>query len=251
MQVVTSSDSLPGSAALTAPKNSAKRRERLFFSGMAIALTVTVFAGFAPTYYLRGTFGGRDLTPSLLLHGFAFSTWMVLLVTQTSLVAANKTALHRRLGFAGAALGVLMMVLGAYVAITRTRDGLTDSGPIDPLAFLAIPLATIVVFPILFGAALWLRRRTDAHKRLILLATLELATAGIARLPVINGLGPVAFFGITDLFVVAIAIYDWRTRGRLHPATLWGGLLLIASQPLRIAIGFTPAWQSFSSWLTS
>jgi hypothetical protein len=218
---------------------------------MAIALVIAVFAGFAPTYYLRGAFGGRDLTSSLLLHGFAFSTWMVLLVVQTSLVAANKTAVHRRLGVAGALLGVLMMVLGAYVAITRTRDGLTDSGPLDALVFMAIPLATIAVFPALFAAALWFRHRADTHKRLILLATLELATAGIARLPVINELGPVAFFGATDLFIAAIAIYDWRTRGRVHPATVWGGLFLIASQPLRIAVGFTPAWQAFAGWLTS
>ena len=31
-----------------------------------------------------------------------------------------------------------------------------------------------------------------------------------------------AFFGLTDLFVVAIAVHDVLTRRRLHPATLWG-----------------------------
>jgi hypothetical protein len=242
--MAASSEALPHHTPVAAPKNSAKRSERLFFSGVAIALLIVVFAGFSRTYYLRSTFGSPELTPSLLVHGFAFSAWMVLLVVQTSLVAANRTDIHRRLGVAGAGLGVVMMMLGAYVAITRTdAEGL------------ALPLATVVVFPTLLGCALWLRKRMDVHKRLVLIATLELATAAVGRLPGIFipigslALGPVGLFGVTDLFLVAIAVHDWRTRGRIHPATLWGGLFLIASQPLRLLIGATPGFQAFASWL--
>ena len=177
---------------------------------------------------------------------------MVLLVTQTSLIAARRADLHRLLGAAGAVLGVVMMVLGAYVAITRTRDGLFVNAPgIPPLRFLAVPLATMVVFPVLFGAALWLRRRTDFHKRLVLIATLELITAGVARLPVVSTLGPPGFFGGTDLFLLAIVVYDILTLKRVHPATLWGGLFLLASQPLRLVIGGTEPWLAFAGWLTS
>ena len=38
---------------LAADRSALARRERLFFSGMAIALTVVAFVGFAPTYYLH------------------------------------------------------------------------------------------------------------------------------------------------------------------------------------------------------
>jgi hypothetical protein len=51
------------------------------------------------------------------------------------------------------------------------------------------------------------RRRTDIHKRLVIIATRELVTAAVARWPVISALGPVAFFGVTDLFLVALAVY--------------------------------------------
>jgi hypothetical protein len=68
---------------------------------------------------------------------------------------------------------------------------------------------------------------------------------------VIGTLGPPAFFAATDLFLAAIVIYDFTTRGRIHPATLWGGLFLIASQPLRLAIGFSAPWASWVGWLTS
>jgi hypothetical protein len=236
---------------LAAPGSQARGREHLFFGGMAIALTLTVFAGFAPTYYLHGPLHSAfPLTTALKWHGGAFTTWMLLLVAQTSLVAANRTDLHRRLGVAGAVLAVIMVGLGAYVAISRTAAGLTTAPPgMSPYVLLAVALMTIVVFPALVGAALWCRRRTDFHKRLMLIATLELVTAAVARLPVITPLGPPAFFGATDLFLVAIVIYDLITLRRVHPATLWGGLFLIASQPVRLAIGLSAAWQALAGSL--
>jgi hypothetical protein len=116
---------------------------------------------------------------------------------------------------------------------------------------LAVALATIVVFPVLFGSALLLRRRTDYHKRLVLIATLELVTAAMARWPGVAPFGPPAFFALTDLFLVALVVYDFKSRGRIHPATLWGGLFLIASQPLRLVIGFSAPWAAFAGWIAS
>jgi hypothetical protein len=224
---------------------SSRQRERLFFSGMVLALMVTVFWGFAPSFYLHGVLDSPNvLTPSLVVHGTVFSAWMVLLFVQTSLVAARRTDLHRRLGVAGAGLGVLMVVVGAYVTITRA--GLPGAAP---LAFLAIPLTTVVVFPALFGTALYFRRRTDIHKRLVLIATIELVAAAVARLPGVAPLGPYGVFGGADLLVRAIVVCDLVALQRVHPATLWGGAVLIASQAGRVMIGDTAAWQAFAAWL--
>ena len=62
--------------------------------------------------------------------------------------------------------------------------------------------------------------------------------------------GPLAFLGLTDLFVVACFVYDWIGRGRVHRAFLWGGLFIIVSQPVRFLIGGTAAWLAFARWLT-
>src|ERR1044071_8015406 len=101
---------------------SSRRRERLFYTGMSAAFLLLVFAGFARSYYLKPYFGTPPvLTPLLHLHGLLFSSWIVLLLAQTTLVATKRTAVHRRLGWAGAGLAVLMILVGATTAVVRAK----------------------------------------------------------------------------------------------------------------------------------
>src|ERR1700722_2719449 len=60
--------------------------DNLFFSGMAVLILVSVFVGFARSYYLAGVFTAP--LPNLLvhIHGAVFSCWIVLLIVQTSLL---------------------------------------------------------------------------------------------------------------------------------------------------------------------
>lgn len=220
----------------------------MFFTGLPIAMAVAVFVGFAPTYYLKATYGTPVLAPLYHLHGFLFSLWMVLLVGQPALVAARWVTLHRRLGTVGGVLAALMIPTALAVAIDLGRRGAAPPG-VPPLSFLAVPLATVIVFPALIGAALAWRRQPETHKRLMLIGTLELVPAGVARWPGLATAGPLAYFGFTDLFLAAILLFDLATRGRPHPATIWGGLFLIASQVLRIVISGTEPWLAFAVWL--
>jgi hypothetical protein len=252
MQPITSVDAARASAPGSSDAATAARSERRFFSGMAIAFALTVVAGFSRTYYFNGYAAEPfELSPLLHWHGAAYTAWMLLLVTQTTLIAAKRTNLHRQLGVAGAVLAAAMIGLGTAVAVSRTADGTIADQGVPPLLFLAVPLLGMVVFASLLGAALHQRRHGAAHKRLMLLATLELVTAAVSRLPLVEDWGPVGFFGVTDLFVVAIAVYDVATLKRVHPATLWGGLFFVISQPLRLVIGGTPAWLAFAAWLTA
>lgn len=235
---------------LTRPTDAAVQRERRFFGGMAVALTLTVFAGFSRTYYLNDLATEPFvLTPLLHLHGAVFSAWMLLLVVQTVLIATHRVKLHVGLGTAGAVLAALMVPIGMILGVERTAIGAIPDRGAPPLVFLAVPLIGMLVFAALIGAALYLRRNSGAHKRLMMLGTLELVTAGVARLPFVEDWGPVGFFGASDLFIVALVVYDLVTRKRVHAATIWGGLFLVASQPLRLIIGGTDLWIAFASWL--
>ena len=229
-----------------------RRRERWFYISMSIAALITVFAGFAPTYYLRPYFDTAPLMPLLHLHGIVFTSWLVLFFIQTTLVAAHRTDIHRRLGILGGVIATLMILIGASTAVIRASQGATPVPGVSPLSFLVVPLGDISVFAILVGAGFYYRRRPDVHKRLMLLATVSILAAAIARLPfAIMQAGPPAFFGITDLFVLACILYDLITLKRVHRATALGALLIIASQPLRLMLAGTHVWLAFAAWLTN
>jgi hypothetical protein len=224
--------------------------DRSFYSGMAIGMAVVVFIGFARTYYLSlyfgtaGTITGRPFTTIVRLHAALFTTWVLLFVVQTSLVARHRIAIHRRLGVAVATLGVMMIVVGTATALQLALRGGAPPG-IDPRAFLAVPLGDMSVFALLLTAALWFRGDKEAHKRLMLLAYTAILVAAVARFPGMLLRGPLWFFGLTFLPVLALCTtYDIVTRRRVHPAYLWGGALLILSVPARLAISTTPAWHS-------
>lgn len=236
----------PASALLGA--RASRWRRRGFYIALPIAMLVAVFVGFAPTYYLKGIFGTPGLSSLYHVHGLLFTAWLLLLIAQTTLIAMGRTSLHRELGAAGGVLAGLMTIAAILVTVDLGRRGVAPPG-VSPLAFLIVPFTTIIVFPALIGAALVWRKKAGRHKRLMLIGTLELLPAGFGRWPLIASLGPLAYFGLTDLFLVAMLMNDRATRGHFHPATVWGGSFLVASQIGRLALGGTTVWQSFARWL--
>lgn len=116
---------------------------------------------------------------------------------------------------------IVLCVRGAPVAAKRPT-GFVDI-PVSPRQFFAVPLVDIVLFTAFLGFAIARRGDPQTHARTILIATIANLDAAVARPPGLGAFGPPAFFGVTDLFVVAIGVWDWRTRGRLRPVTLWGG----------------------------
>jgi hypothetical protein len=229
-------------------------RRGWFFFGVAISVAATVAVGFAPTYYLKPLFATPGLPLSIHIHGALFTIWVLLFVAQTSLVAANRTDLHRRLGVVGGVLAITMVATGTALAIESARMARPALGALagaSPLFVLVIPLASVVVFTILVGLGLCYRRRAAAHKRLMLLGTIALLPPALGRIHILNAAGPQAFFGVTVLFIVAVVAYDYWTRGRVHAVSLWGGLLLALSFPGRIALGHTDGWLTFARWLVS
>jgi hypothetical protein len=229
-----------------------RRRTRRFYVGMAVAITVTVFVGFSRSYFLKSWYGTRELSGLLHIHGLIFTAWVLFFLSQTVLVATGRTYLHRRMGIAGAVLAGLIVIVGTVVAIHRAKTGVSPIPGVTALGFLAIPLVDMLVFAVLVSSAIYFRRRIEAHKRLMTLAMISLLAAPIARMTFLPlPPGPPTFFGLADLFIVAMLVNDLSTRGKVHPATIWGGLLVVASQPLRLMISGTAPWLAFASWLTS
>ena len=227
--------------------------ERRFYFGMALAMFAVVYIGFARSFFLRPLFPGfpSPAEPIFYVHGAVFTSWMVLLVAQPLLVASGRMDLHRALGRFGAVIAAAIVVLGimgARVAAQRPTGFINV--PIPPLQFLTIPLFNMLVFGTLITLAILKRHDAQAHKRLMLLATVNLLAAAFARWPFefAKG-GPPVYFALSDLFIVALVAWDFSSRGRLHPVTLWAGLATIVAQPLTLMVAGTEPWLAFARWL--
>ena len=230
------------------------RFENLFFSGMAVALLVSVFVGFAKSYYLAGVF--KAPLPNLLvhIHGAVFSSWIFLLIVQTSLVAVGRVDVHRRLGLLGFCLACLVVILGVLVAtenlIRNYKPG--DDG-VEFRASYAVALSDMLMFSTLIYFAFRNRFNPAAHKRLISIATLAILDAAFDRWPI-----PVAWWDdrVTPLLCIYPLLlllmgYDWWSTGKIQRVTLWASLFLVVVQQGRDLIGHTPAWQSVAMWVYS
>jgi hypothetical protein len=230
-------------------------RDRAFYTGLATVMAITVLVGFGQTYYFRllsgtpTTITGGSITSTLHLHGLLFSGWVVLFLVQTALIASRKLAVHRTLGYASLLLAAAMVVVGLRTAIESAARGAAPPG-VDATTFLVVPLVDILLFAGFYAAAMLKRRDKETHKRLMLLAYASIITAAVARLPGVLPLGPLVFFGLSFLFVAAAMVYDFVSRGRIHPVYRWGAPILALSVPIRLAVSGTAAWQAFARWLT-
>jgi hypothetical protein len=228
--------------------------ERRFYGGMAVAILLVAILGFAPTYFLRPLLPVPSPAPPALtqlvhLHAFLFTAWVVLLFIQTRLVVVRRLDLHRKLGVIAAGVAIAMVVVGALTALHAVPRGIAPFG-MDPHRFLVVPLVAIMLFTVFILAGIRARRRDpQAHKRYLLLGTIALLPPAVARWALLFGLGPPVVIGVATLFVVPLLIWDWKSLERIHPVTLWGGMLIAVSGPLRLLVSRTDGWATVAHWL--
>lgn len=226
------------------------RRDRLFYTSMGFAIAAITFWGFAATFYLSRWMTAPATTPDwtalLYVHGGVFTAWMVLLVAQPMLIASRNLRLHRRLGYAGAAIAAAMVLIGNWTAIAAMHGGFKGLG--DPMVFYAVPFFGINSFAVAILLAILWRNRAETHKRLILLANVGIIGAAIARIPLVplQLWAPFTFIFLPNLITLAGIAYDWRTRGRVHPVWVWGGVAMLGSQLAMMAVMGTAWWHAFA-----
>ena len=225
-----------------------------FFAIAAAAVIIAVLIGFGPTFYLKPFFTNPPIARAVIyIHGFVMTAWVVLFAVQVYFISSKKIKLHQKLGLAGVGLAVLVFVTGLMVAISAARYGSASAPPaIPPLEFLIIPLGDMVVFAILFGAALYYRKNSPTHKRLMLLTMINFIPPAVARFPggLTDNYGPLWFYGVPTVLTIAfIALDTWYNR-KLNKVFLFAGIFLIVGMWIRLPIMSTPAWLGFAQWLT-
>lgn len=222
-----------------------------------------VLWGFAPSYYLRSWLRSTSLPAWLQLHGALMTSWFVLFFVQVSLVARNRVELHRRLGVAGAMLAGIILVVGTITALRFLRANLnlpTGFGPPAP-EFFGFLLFDLYVFGGLVAAGIVLRKNRNAHRRLMLLATLSMISPGVVRIPFdqlssalafLGSGGPGGLFALDLLLLYACITYDTLRTRRIHPAFLIGGAFIVFGDSTFLgSLVHTDAWRHFAVSLVS
>jgi hypothetical protein len=231
-----------------APPRRRRRPGRYFFLSMAILAIVLLMLAFVPEYrrFAAGTF---PIARVLHLHAIIMGAWVAAFVVQAYLGATGRTALHRRLGPYAVAIGLLGWASMVFVEFRALVAHPLPANVSDYDWNLPGPLVYLT-FPIFLAWAVHERRRPAWHKRLMIFALFLPLLAAIQRylwIPIDYGYAPFAAF-LDVALLTPLAGYDLYTlKGRLHPATVRGTILLLVSQALLFALWGTTAWRQFAS----
>lgn len=242
----------PRPAAPFAPQHPADRN---FFLLLVALIWLGVFSGFGLDMIEHVRHSTRVYPLIVHVHAAIFGGWLVLLTTQLLLIRGRRPDIHRRLGMAAAWMIPVMVVVALATAWTVHRQmELLSPGRGHP-QFISINLTDMLGFATLAFAGLAMRGDSSAHKRLMLLSTLYLSTAGFARLWLltIGGAGTDTFWGFFiayniggDIVIAMLGVYDLATRGRLHPAYVLGAGWVLANELAAAWLFFSPGWHAIS-----
>ena len=199
------------------PALSARLRDRRFYFFVTILTAAIVFAGFARTFFLNGWFAKLHLSPLFILHGVIFSSWLVVLVTQSMLVSAKKIHIHKKLGYASIAIVTAMFAFGWMMSVRAAQRGFTPPGGPPPTTFFAFQLLGLFAFVAFIGSGYLLRNRPETHKRLMVSGTVLILTPAVARIFLLFTSNLVIFkaFGVQLAVLLACRAYDYVTCKRI------------------------------------
>jgi hypothetical protein len=227
---------------------------------MSALFFAVVVLGFSRSFYLKSAFDFPALPTHLHFHGIALTSWFALALIQPWLIKNRSIGLHRKLGVFGVMLAVGVVLTGIWTLALR------DAPEIDEYpARAAGNLASLLMFSSCVSFGLFFRKKSEMHKRLMLLASIPIlapALDRLARIPMMNEFWgkmlywfpappEVAFASISFLFLLLmVAVNDFVSLRRIHNGTVIGLLSILVVSPamtyLLIASGF---WVRLVHWI--
>lgn len=228
----------------------ADKDERFFLLAAAIMVAV-IIAGFT-NLFLRGISTFAAPWP-VHLHALAFMGWVGFFMLQVYLACTGRVRLHRRLGWIGAALAPLLLIVGAAILFRMMRNAAVP--PFWTYAyFLTMNMVALIAFAILTIGAIGLRTDTRWHRRLMFCGMAALVITPVNRLlpdAVLAEYMSLVSAALILLFPLAGMIADWRRERRVHPAWWWGlGVLVVAGLTTEL-VGRAPLAGSMVQLITA
>lgn len=228
--------------------------DRWIFVSMAAWFIAIVLAGFIPDSLMKVGLvqtGQRPPFPPILhLHGVLMGSFLLVLLTQTWLMATGRTAQHMRLGIVAMVLAVALVLVGFILAPTMYHmlwDGAQGAPPAKRDAMqgalgvweniLLLQIRIGLLFPLFLTIGLKARgKNAGMHKRMMFLATVMALPAGIDRIPWLPSTMPASPLApdlYTLLAISPMFLWDVFRNRNIHPAyVIW----LAVNVPFAVAV---------------
>ena len=192
-----------------------------YFTRFTLVLAFFIVLGFAQ-FSLRGLVDIRRVPPLTHLHGVLMLGWLGVAIAQNILVGRQQLAVHRKLGWVGAALVVGIAIVGVSVGFSAVAGHRVPPFFDNPY-FLALTIIEPIAFAAVVGWGVTLRRNTQWHRRVMigaLVIILEPALGRTLPMPLMGGWGDWAILAAQLLALAVLARHDRKMLGKVHPATL-------------------------------
>ena len=213
--------------------------DRWIFVAMAVWFIAIVLGGFIPDAIgmaAAARAGQRPPLPLVLhVHAVVMGSFLLLLLTQSVLMATGRCELHKRVGIAAFVLVPVLVVVGLILAPTIYHQvwNFAQTAPADVQAnmrqrllaldnILLLQIRIGLLFPLFMGIALAARgANAGLHKRMMFLATVVPLPAAIDRMHWLPNTLPATPVG-TDLWILVVlspmVLWDVLRNRRLHEA---------------------------------
>ena len=222
------------------------RAERIF-SYLVWIMIALVIIGFGSAALYLPDFPYPP-APFLILHALIALGWYVLTAVQANLIGRGNYQLHMKLGGGSLVLALAMLVTGYLVvrgAVTAPSFSIAGMSVLGSTIF---PTIDLLLFALFYALGVANRKNGAAHKRLMIMAGIVMLPPATARLGMVVGFEPLA--GVIALVLTgALIIYDWRTRGRPHWASVLGLIVAVGVIPLQFVVGPSEGWAQVAAAL--
>jgi hypothetical protein len=212
-----------------------------FYFCMSLVMAGLVILGFSRTVSVNLLHANPPRPLLLWIHGTAFSTWVVFFIVQSALVRSRKVSVHRFLGWFGAALAALMVVLGITIAVVMTRFDTVVLQQKGVASFMSVPFSDMIIFGSCIAMAIYWRKKPEYHRRLIFIASCQLMDAPIGRFDFMFNHS--IFYLAVDCLIALGMLRDWVVDKRVNEVYLYALPSIIVVQSLA-----TYAWRISPAW---
>lgn len=220
--------------------------DRYFYFVMSLVFAGLVIEGFGPT--LDEKLVHPVVAPPTILwyHGVVFSAWLIFYILQTALVRTRNVSIHRTIGWAGAALVVIMLPLGLATGVQMVHFEIYQLHVPNRWSFLAVPFFDVGSFALCIALAIWWRKKPELHRRLVYFGTSALLVAAFARLDHAYMRAHSSFYLGADALIVLAMIRDQLVNGRVHKVYRVGLPVYIVAQIIVVYL-----WRGGPGWWVS